>query len=118
MPHRCVGLAMGMESLATFFLLMAPAAQAGDRVLSTERPAIRPQAPIVSSDHLNKRLEAISLAVSVARPVPTEAVSVELVGPDGQKRRFSVEGGRDAIVYQQVVLHPGQSVTIHWMAAK
>ena len=41
-----------------------------------------------------------------------------LRGPDGQTRRFPVEGGRSAIRYTQVVVHPGQSVTIHWSASR
>ena len=113
-----VRLAKGMEALAICFLLIVPAVRAGDRVLSAPRPTIQPQATIVPADHPNKRLDFVSIAVSVATPVPTESASVELVGPDGQRRRFSVEGGRDAIVYRQVVLHPGQSVTIHWLASK
>jgi hypothetical protein len=44
--------------------------------------------------------------------------SVTLRGPNGQVRRFSVEGGRNAIQYRQVVLRPGQSVTIQWVAQK
>jgi hypothetical protein len=37
---------------------------------------------------------------------------VTLRGPDGQVRRFPVEGGPASIHYTQVVVRPGQSVTI------
>jgi hypothetical protein len=41
-----------------------------------------------------------------------------LRGPDGQTRRFPVEGGRASITYTQVVVQPGQSVTIYWSPAR
>jgi hypothetical protein len=60
----------------------------------------------------------ISFAVTPAQST-TQPVYVDLRGPDGQVRRFPVEGGREAIRYQQtVVLRPGSSLTIQWVAAK
>jgi hypothetical protein len=60
---------------------------------------------------------AISVVVTTP-PRPAKAPAyIDLRGPDGQVRRFPVEGGRDVIQYQQVVLRPGQSVTIQ-VAAK
>jgi hypothetical protein len=60
----------------------------------------------------------ISFIMAPAQPA-TEPVYVDLRGPDGQVRRFPVEGGREAIRYQQsVVLRPGNSLTIQWVAAK
>jgi hypothetical protein len=41
-----------------------------------------------------------------------EPVYVNLRGPDGQVRRFLVEGGHEAIQYRQVVVRPGTSVTV------
>jgi hypothetical protein len=41
-----------------------------------------------------------------------------LRGPDGQTRRFPVEGGRASIRYTQVVVKPGQSVTLYVSAAR
>ena len=61
------------------------------------------------------------VSVIVTTPVqPTAApVYVDIRGPDGQVRRFPVEGGRAAIqAAPAVVLRPGQSVTIRWMAAR
>jgi hypothetical protein len=43
---------------------------------------------------------------------------VNLRSPDGQVRRFPVEGGLKAIEVTRVVIRPGQSVTIRWMAAR
>src|SRR5262249_39358593 len=39
-------------------------------------------------------------------------------GPDGQVRRFPVEGGREAIQVQSVTVRAGESVTIRWTPAK
>jgi hypothetical protein len=43
---------------------------------------------------------------------------VSLRGPDGEVRRFPVEGGRSAIETYQVVLRPGTSITIRLLAAR
>jgi hypothetical protein len=64
------------------------------------------------------RPAAVSIVVAPPAPVAEEPLSVDLRGPDGQIRRFPVEGGRAAIQTTQVVLRPGESVTIRWVAAK
>jgi hypothetical protein len=68
------------------------------------------------------RLVPVRVAISVVATPPQpaqEPVYVNLRGPDGQVRRFPVEGGRAAIQSAPVVvLRPGQSVTIRWMAAR
>jgi hypothetical protein len=60
---------------------------------------------------------ALSVTVEVPAQPAKEPVYVDLRGPDGQVRRFLVEGGREAIQYRQVTLRPGESVTIR-LAAK
>jgi hypothetical protein len=62
---------------------------------------------------------AITVAVTKpAQPRP-EPVYVDLRGPDGQVRRFAVEGGREVIRTQPVmVLRPGQSVTVQVAVTK
>jgi hypothetical protein len=66
-------------------------------------------------------LAVTPVSISVVMPAATQPAAeptyVELRGPDGQVRRFPVEGGRDAIQYRQVVLRPGESVTFQ-VAAK
>jgi hypothetical protein len=68
------------------------------------------------------RLVPVRVAISVVATPPQpaqEPVYVNLRGPDGQVRRFPVEGGRAAIQSAPVVvLRPGQSVTIRWVAAR
>jgi hypothetical protein len=57
------------------------------------------------------------VVVAQAQPAPAP-MYVAIRGPDGQVRRFPVEGGREAIQVRQVVLHPGESLTLQWVAAK
>jgi hypothetical protein len=63
----------------------------------------------------------VSFVVSVApapRPAPAP-FAVAIRGPDGQVRRFAVEGGRAAIQAPPVVvLHPGESVTVQLRATR
>jgi len=57
----------------------------------------------------------------VVEPPPrpaTEPLTVGLRGPDGQVRRFPVEGGREAIQVRSVTLRAGESVTIRWTPAR
>jgi hypothetical protein len=96
------------------FSLAAPQVRAGDRVIGTTHPTIRyVAAPIV---HMLPPAETVSISLTPA--VVKEPVYVQLRGPDGQVRSFPIEGGREAITYTSVVLHPGQSLTIHLAAAK
>ncbi len=68
------------------------------------------------------RAVARAVTVSVALTPPQaakEVVYVNLRGPDGQVRRFPVEGGREAIQAAQViVLRPGSSITVLWVMSK
>jgi hypothetical protein len=80
---------------------------------SSSQPAPAPVARLVPGR------VAISVVV-VTQPQPlSEPVYINLRGPDGEVRRFPVEGGRSAIQSSPaVVLRPGQSVTIRWLAAR
>ena len=49
---------------------------------------------------------------------PSKPFYVDLRGPNGQVQRFPVEGGRAAIQYRQVVVRPGEMLTIHWIPEK
>ena len=61
----------------------------------------------------------ISIAIAVEPPRPAaEPLTDGLRGPDGQVRRFAVEGGPDAIQVRSVIVRPGQSVTLVWKPAK
>jgi hypothetical protein len=63
----------------------------------------------------------VTLSV-VVTPAPRPAVApyyVDLRGPDGQVRRFPVEGGRAAIQAPPVVvLRPGETLTLRLQATK
>jgi hypothetical protein len=120
MWHRWVSWLKG-AGLATAALLLAPPVLAGggggtyhstSRVVARSGPAPAPSvvAPAVA--------RPVSVVVTIPPQPAKKPVYVNLRGPDGEARRFLVEGGRAAIQYRQLVLRPGQSVTIRWVAAK
>lgn len=52
----------------------------------------------------------------VARGTPAPApvpYAIAIRSPDGEVRRYPVEGGRSAIVVRQYTLTPGQAITVH-----
>jgi hypothetical protein len=100
------------------FLLTVPPARAGDKEHSApppKRQAASLPTPVV---HPAPSFAAVSVLVRMPVRRAKETVYVDLRGPDGRVRRFPVEGGRESIHYEQVVLQPGQSLTIRWVAAK
>jgi hypothetical protein len=103
--------------LGAAFLLTSPQVQAGD-VYRSAPPQYRPEptpAPAPVS-----RFQSFRIRINVVPASPAQLVKdpdfVDLRGPDGQVRRFPVVGGSAAI--QAVVLRPGQSLTVRWIAAK
>jgi hypothetical protein len=104
--------------VAATLLLIVPSVPAGEHVRAADQPTtgsqpaptrIAPAAPLP---------QAISVVVSIPQRPATAPVYVDIRGPDGQVRRFPVEGGRAAIQYRQVILHPGEMLTIRWAPAK
>jgi hypothetical protein len=119
MSARIVPLVKGAV-LSAAFLLTAPqllaggaavraADQAAPRSQPVAAPALRP---------LWLAATAVSVSVTAATPAAKEEAYVTLRGPDGQMRRFAVEGGREALPSRVVVLRPGDSVTIQLTARK
>jgi len=115
MRCRSVPVAKAAVLSAAAFLLMAPQVLAGvvhTSSQSTARPApapaARPLPPPVT----------IAVAVTVPTQAAPEPASVTLRGPDGQVRRFAVEGGADALPSRVVILRPGESLTIPLAARK
>jgi hypothetical protein len=53
------------------------------------------------------------LQVVVTAPAEAPPFYVNLRGPDGQVRRFPVEGGRAAIRVREIIVRPGQTVTVY-----
>jgi hypothetical protein len=105
------------------FLLLAPPVRAGGGPAYHAPPAppvpLRPAVTLVPITHLVSR--PVSVVVTV-EPAPRAAAAphyVDLRGPDGRVRRFPVEGGPAAIqAPSTVVLRPGNSVTLHFVATR
>jgi hypothetical protein len=104
-------------SAAGFLLLSAPALAGKQSTAPTwppppSRPVAATAGPTVGAP--------VTVSVAVTPPqTAKEVVYVNLRGPDGQVRRFPVEGGRDAIQAPQViVLRPGGTVTVRWVVSK
>jgi hypothetical protein len=104
-------------SAAAFLLLSAPV-QAGKQSTAPTWPP--PPTHRVSAPAVQGVAAAVTVSVAVTPPQSAkEVVYVNLRGPDGQVRRFPVEGGREAIQSPQViVLRPGASVTVRWVVSK
>lgn len=118
MSRRSVRLVTAAMGVVATLLLMVPEVLAGDRDHAADRPSTyvqRAPAPTVPAGPMPM---TVSVVVTTASQPARETLQVDLRGPNGQVRRFPVEGGRAAIRYRQIVLRPGESVTIHWVAAK
>jgi len=109
---------------ALALLLPLPAFAGGMAVTSarptTPHPTVVAPTPVRAVSYTAQREAPVVIMVALT-PAPqpaAEPVFVDLRGPDGQLRRFPVVGGRDAIQSPTIVLHPGQSVNIQWVAAK
>jgi hypothetical protein len=64
---------------------------------------------------------AVTMVVTLPARVPavrseSPVLAVDLRGPDGQVRRFAVEGGPEAIQLRTVVVRPGETATIQFQA--
>ena len=121
MSRRSVSRVKGAALAAATLLLIAPQVHAGPAVRAGDaHNAMQPSPPpqLVPVIQVVQVPVLVSVAVTVARQPTKGSIEVNLRGPDGQLRRFPVEGGREAIEYEQIVLRPGQSVTIRWVAAK
>jgi hypothetical protein len=116
--------AFSMPGMVAAVFLLPASLTAGDRVRSPSAPPARsPSVSYAQRTYSPYRGASTQVTVSVASPTPSEPAPetglVALRGPDGQVRRFAVEGGLTALQSPQVVIiRPGQSVTIRWAAAK
>jgi hypothetical protein len=102
---------------AAAFLLMAPQVVAGvvhTGSQSTTRPA---PVPAPAARQLPPPV-TISVAVTAPAEAAPQPANLSLRGPDGQIRRFAVEGGADALPSRVVILRPGESLTIPLAARK
>jgi hypothetical protein len=117
MAGRRVFLLLG-AALVAAMLGLAPPVLAGPTAHAPP-PVIQYLPPPPPAPRWVANTVSVSVAVNpTPRPAP-EPYYVNVRGPNGQVRRFAVEGGPAAIQTPPVVvLRPGQSVTIHWVAAK
>ena len=121
MSERSGSLVKGAVLVAVTFFLPAPHVLAGASMRAGDahnamQPSPPPQpAPVVQVVRVPV---VVAVGVTVMPQPAMGAVQVNLRGPDGQLRRFPLEGGREAIEYEQFVLRPGQSVTIRWVTTK
>jgi len=58
-----------------------------------------------------------NVVVSIGEPANKPTV-VDIRGPDGKVRSFPVASGNDVIRPRTIVLHPGDSLTIRFAAAR
>jgi hypothetical protein len=124
MLWRTVPFVKEVVLLGATFLLLVPQVLAGEHVRAGDRPTGQTQpasAPVARAAPVTIAVAPVTISVAVTTPskLATDQVYVNLRGPDGQLRRFPIEGGRGAIQSPPVVvLRPGQSVTIHMAVAK
>ena len=104
-------------SAAALLLLSAPA-RAGKQSTAPTWPP--PSNHRTTATVVQATAAPVTVSVEVTPPqAAKEVMYVNLRGPDGQVRRFPVEGGREAIQSPQViVLRPGASVTVRWVVSK
>ena len=98
-------------------LITVPTALAGDRVHAGRQATTSQPAPAVVTKAAAQSIVLSVVATKAAQPA-NERAFVDLRGPDGQVRRFPVEGGPEAIEVSRLVLRPGQTLTIHLALAK
>jgi hypothetical protein len=118
---RGFSLVRGVSLVAATFLLLAPAAPAGPSTRSGPGWSSSPSTSAGSSSRRTVSAPVVrwgSVSATVAVPQPARPYYVRLRGPDGKIRRFPVEGGPASIQYTQVVVRPGQSVTISYAPAR
>ena len=104
--------------VATAWLFTVSPVLAGEHVRAGDRATTRSQYPSVSIPRALPLAQSISVVVTAASQAATEPLYVDIRSPDGQMRRFPVEGGRATIQYRQAILHPGDMLTIRWAPTK
>ncbi len=119
MAARSVRLLMLLVVLMAALVLVVPRVEAGGMVPTAGRSRYVATAasPATTTATVARRV-TVAVAVRMPAKPAEENVEVDLRGPDGQVRRFPVEGGLTAIQYRNITLRPGEAVTIHWVPAK
>jgi len=118
MSRRNVSVVM-TAALLTAFLLTTSHGQAGEHVRAGNQVIIQtlPAPAFVARPAPGPVSISITMAGAPATAT-NEAAYVNLRGPDGQLRRFAVVGGPQALSSRVIVLRPGESLSIQWVAHK
>jgi hypothetical protein len=103
---------------AALLVVLGSRALAGEHVRAGKPLAIRSQPVSIPIARAVTAAETVSVVVASPPQSTTTPIYVDIRGPDGQVRRFPVEGGRASIQYRQVILHVGERLTILWTIAK
>ena len=117
MSWRKVPFVKGAVLALAAFLLLGSPLLAGPGVPGRVHPTSSSQPAPATVARVTPSAITIAIVVEAPRPA-TAPFTVDLRGPDGQVRRFPVEGGRETIKVQSVTVRPGQSVTILWTPTK
>lgn len=118
MSWRVVLFVKEVLLVAAGFVFVAPYALAGDKDHAAHNPITHSRPAPGRYPHAVAHAGGVSVAVTIPAQPAKKPLYVNLRGPDGRVRRFLVEGGRAAIQYRRVVLHPGESLTIRWTNGK
>jgi|SRR5579871_3501503 len=118
MSWRRVPILKGAVLLTLALSPMGSCAVAGEHVRAGDQPTIRSQPAPVPPIHSMQLPRTVAVVVATPSQPPSPTMSVSVRGPDGQMRQFPVEGGTAAIHYRQVILHPGDMLTIRWKPGK
>ena len=103
--------------LSAALLNSTPSSVAGDRVHAGRKVATSQTTPAVVTTAAQQPI-VLSIGTRKATETSTTKTFVDLRGPDGQIRRFPVEGGPEVIEVRRLVLRPGDSVTIQIAVAR
>ena len=116
MSRRSVLVGKGLV-LVAIVLLTASSASAGEHVRSSQPQVVASQPVVVA---VARYVAPVTIRVAVTTPTEpaTDTAVIELRGPDGQVRRFAVEGGPEALASRIVILRPGESLTLQLAAQK
>jgi hypothetical protein len=81
---------------------------------------VTPPSAVAAAPRPYRPAASASLEVTVIGPAPapqTTPVYVDIRGPDGELRRFPLEGGPEALQSRVIVVRPGESATIQLVFA-
>jgi hypothetical protein len=117
--HRGALLMEAMLFAAAFMLPASSVLAGGGGVYhSVKRPATPPRSAPVPAVRAAPRPVTLAIKLPTSTQAAPESVYADVRGPEGTVRRFPLEPGRDVIQSPQLVLRPGESLTIHWRSAQ